>query len=107
MTLFDRSRAPLTEKFDSMPPPDAKFVCPLASALTPGADVASVKMLRLKLIGSSATRVVSKRTPTSALVVLMIGASARTSIASVSAAGRSSTSTTASWLTASVRPERT
>jgi hypothetical protein len=106
MMLFDRSRAPFDAKLASELP-DAKLFWPLAISLTPGADRASEKMFRLPMTGNSATRVWSKRTPTSAFSVLMMGASARTSTTSLTDAGRISTLTTAVWLSASVRPERT
>jgi len=64
-------------------------------------------MLRLPSTGSSDIRVASKRTPTSALVTFKSGASARTSVTSVRAAGLISASTTAVWLTDSVTPDRT
>ena len=76
---------PLVAKFARCPRRSSLW--PLLSSLTPGADRARVKMLRLLATGSSATRLVSKRTPTSALVVFSSGASARTSTISVIAAG--------------------
>ena len=74
---------PFDEKFV----PDANSDWPLPSWLTPGADNATAKMSRLFIIGSSEMRVVSNRTPTSALVVLSSGASARTSTFSDTPAG--------------------
>jgi hypothetical protein len=52
-------------------------------------------MLRLPSTGSSDIRVASKRTPTSAFVTFSSGASARTSMTSVRAAGLISASMTA------------
>ena len=103
MKLLDRTRPPLTAKLV----PAAKPVWPDPSWLTPGAESASAYTSRWLETGSSATRLVSKRTPTSALVVLSRGASDWTVIVSVSVAGFSITSITASWLTARVTPERT
>ena len=74
---------PFDEKFV----PEANSDWPLPSWLTPGADNATAKMSRLFMIGSSEIRLVSKRTPTSALLVLSSGASARTSMFSETPAG--------------------
>ena len=59
------------------------------------------------MTGSSAIRFVSNRTPTSDVVVLRIDASEVTVTVSATAPVCKVTSTTASWFTASVKPERT
>jgi hypothetical protein len=101
MKLFDRRRMPLTEKFV----PAAKPVWPEPSCDTPGACSASEKMSRLLITGSSATRRVSNRTPTSALVVFSKGVSAVTCTDSATPAGRSVTSIAASWFSVRFSPD--
>ena len=73
-----------TEKFV----PKAKRSWPLPSALTPGAESARPDTSRnvAPCTGSSAILVVSNRTPTSGVVLLIRGASARTSMVSVNPA---------------------
>ncbi len=103
MKLFDRARMPLTAKLV----PAANADWPLASWLTPAAESARLKTSRLLITGSSAIRFVSKRTPTSDVVVLRMDASEVTITVSATAPVCIVTSTTASWFTARVSPERT
>ena len=61
-------------------------------------------MSRLLPSGSSEMRRLSKRTPTSALVVFSSGVSARTVTVSATPAGLSVTSATASWFSSRWMP---
>ena len=75
MKLLDRVRMPFTEN-DT--PPEANVELPVESWLTPGTDSAALRMLPFGASGSSEMRLLSKFTPTSALVVLTSGTSAVT-----------------------------
>ena len=72
MKLFDRVRAPFTEKET---PPEAKLLFPPESWLTPATESARFKMLWSGASGRFSMRLLSKFTPTSAVVVSMSGAS--------------------------------
>ena len=83
MKLLERVRIPLTEK---LTPPEVKFELPLESWLTPGACSTIFRILRLGESGSSAIRLASILKPTSALVVLISGASVETVMTSAAEA---------------------
>ena len=103
MKLLERVRMPLVAKSG----PETKSAWPVFVWLTPAACSASENTSRALLTGSSAMRLVSKRTPTSALFVLSSAESASTVIVSLTAAAFMVTSTTASWLSARLIPDRT
>src|SRR5262249_45293501 len=94
MKLFERRREPLTEKLT----PFACATFPLDNWLTPATDNARFVILRFGAIGNSPTRLASKLTPTSELVVFNRPASASTVTASSSPAKSSTMLNSAAWL---------